>query len=80
MIGTAMCESCCEFCDACGQEDDPAAYCSHCIKEHRKTCSSSSYDSCLTRAERVMASVNQEIADNKEAVIRTLQEIATAQA
>ena len=74
VIGTAMCESCCEFCEACGQEDEPAAYCTHCIKEHKKTCSST------TRAERVMASVNQEIADNEEAVIRTRQEIASAQA
>ena len=74
VIGTAMCESCCEYCEACGQEDEPAAYCTHCIKEHKKTCSST------TRAERVMASVNQEIADNEEAVIRTRQEIASAQA
>ena len=74
VIGTAMCESCCEFCDACGQEDEPAAYCTHCIKEHRTKCSSK------TRAERVMASVNQEIADTEEAVMRTRREIATAQA
>ncbi|KAL1524866.1 hypothetical protein AB1Y20_019746 [Prymnesium parvum] len=74
VIGTAVCESCSETCEHCEEADWPATYCTTCFKQHITTCTFK------TRAERVMATADQEIDDAEKAVADTRQEIASAQA
>ena len=55
--GVNMCESCYNSCEACG-----TSYCNGCFAEHQKTCTSK------TRAERVMATVDQAIEKKEKEV------------
>ena len=69
VMGVIMCESCFNVCDACD-----TSYCAGCFTEHQKTCSSK------TRAERVMATVDQDIEKKEREIACARQDIAAAQA
>ena len=73
VIGVAMCEACCEFCETCGDEDEPAAYCSGCMKEHREKCTGK------THAQRVMATVDNDIKDAERQLAKAREQAADAQ-
>ena len=73
VIGVEMCESCCEFCETCGDEDAPVAYCTGCMKEHREKCTGK------THAQRVMATVDNEIKDAERQLEQTRAQAADAQ-